>query len=62
MRGKKVGVPSVDTSLRTIADEDIGGHSRWRKGEASRTVTCAMLQVSAEGQEVGKRESTASAL
>lgn len=57
-----MGVPSVDTSLRIIVDEDIGGHSRWRKGEASRTVTCEILQVSAEGQEVGKRGSTASAL
>lgn len=55
MRGKKVGVPSVDTSLRKIVDEDIGGRSSWRKGKASRTVTCEILQVSVEGQEVGKR-------
>lgn len=55
MRGKKVGVSSVDTSLKKIVDEDTGGRSSWRKGEASHTVTCEILQVSAEGQEVGKR-------
>lgn len=35
MRGKKVGVPSVDTSLKKIVGEDIRGHSSWRKGEVS---------------------------
>lgn len=35
MRGKKVGVPSMDTSLKKIVGEDIRGHSSWRKGEVS---------------------------
>lgn len=28
-----MGVPSVDTSLKKIVGEDIGGRSSWPKGE-----------------------------